>query len=165
MMLRLLSFPSLPPAALLLSGLLLCLLSFGSPPAAAQSENVTTVEGPNDGENTTLTAQPHSLADGLSARAIGISAPDTTRWGLRLIGADDAESIEFRQAGDPLPITRIDRPGEDDAGPTSVYVDQETFLLMAETSTIALRVGTARVELPEALRREMKQIFETVTDE
>lgn len=140
-------------------------LLLGAVPAAAQSENVTTVEGPGSGETTTLTAQPHSLADGLSARAFGISAPDTTRWGLRLIGADDQSPIQLLQDGDPISITDIERPSENEIGPTSVYFGQETFLLMSETSTVTLRVGDTRTSLPEGLRREMKQIFESVTDE
>ncbi|MFP4228424.1 MAG: hypothetical protein ACLFTE_06310 [Salinivenus sp.] len=160
---RLLPCPLASPVAVLLSGLLLGSILFAPAPAAAQSENVTTVEGPNDGENTTLTERPHSLADGLSVRAFGISAPDTTRWGLRLIGADDAESIELRQADDPVPIVQIDRPDEDEVGPTSVYVDQQSFLLMAETATITIRVGNVHVELPEALREEMQQIFEATS--
>lgn len=140
-------------------------LLLGAPPAAAQSENVTSVEGPGRGETTTLTAQPHLLADGLSARAFGISAPDTTRWGLRLIGADDQSPIQLLRAGDSLPILDLQRPSDDEIGPTSVYFGQETFLLMSETSTVTLRVGDTRTSLPEALRREMRQIFETVTDE
>ncbi len=150
-------------ALLALPGLLWLL--FGVLPAVAQSGNVTTVEGPGSGETTTLTAEPHVLADRLSARAFGISAPDTTRWGLRLIGADDQSPIQLLQDGDSLPILEVQRPADDEVGPTSVYFGQETFLLMAETSTVTLRVGDTRATPPEALRREMRQIFETVTEE
>jgi len=148
---------------LALPGLLWLLL--GAAPAAAQSENVTTVEGPGSGETTTLTAQPHLLADGLSARAFGISAPDTTRWGLRLIGADGQSPIRLLRAGAPLSILDLQRPSDDEIGPTSIYFGQETFLLMSETSTVTLQVGDTRATFPEALRREMRQIFDTVTDE
>lgn len=143
---------------LLLIGLLLC-----ATPAVAQSENIRTVEGPNNGETTTLTARPHLLADGLSARALGISAPDSTRWALRLIGASETDQIRLLRADETLPILHIDRPADDEIGPTSVYIGQETFLLMAETATVTLQVGDTRASLPDDLRAEMQRIFEKVT--
>jgi hypothetical protein len=154
----------LRPLLFVLTGLLLSGLLLGPLPAAAQSENVTTVDGPNSGETTTLTARPYAVAEGLSVRAFGISSPDSTRWGLRFIGAGDQTPIQLLRAGEPLSITDIDRPAEDEIGPTSVYIGQDAFLLMAETSTVTIQVGDVRAEVPDALRAEMQQIFETVTD-
>ena len=140
---------------LLVGALSLCV----APPTFAQSaENVTTVEGPR-GEEMTLTAQPHGLADGLSARAMCISAPDTTRWALSLIGATEEDEISLTYGDESMPIEGIDRP-EDGVGPTKVYVSKENFLTMAETATVTLRVGTVSVSLPEALRHEMRVIFD-----
>lgn len=153
------------PLLFIFTGLLLSGLLLAPRPAAAQSENVTTVDGPNRGETTTLTARPHALAEGLSVRAFGISSPDSPRWGLRFIGAGDQTSIQLLRAGESLSITDIDRPADDEIGPTSVYIEQEAFLLMAETSTVTIQVGDVRAEVPDALRAEMKKIFETVTEE
>jgi hypothetical protein len=130
-------------------------------PVQAQSGNITTVEGAR-GEKMTITAQPHSVAEGLSVRAMGIAAPDTTRWALSLIGADPEADISLSYGGESLPIENVSRP-EDGVGPTEVYVSQETFLTMAETGTVTLTVGGTTRSLPEQLRREMKKIFEQVT--
>ncbi|PQJ36379.1 hypothetical protein BSZ35_08360 [Salinibacter sp. 10B] len=131
-------------------------------PAAAQSENVTTVEGA-DGEQMTLTAQPHSVADGLSVRAMGIEATDTaTRWVLSLIGADPEDEISLTYGDQSLRILEVNRP-DDGVGPTKVYVTQEDFLTMAETGTVTLTVGDVSTTLPEQLRREMRMIFDKIT--
>ena len=149
----------LPIRVLLLLGVASILLSGH---CLAQLSNVDTVEGPR-GEKTTLTAQPHGIADGLSVRALGIAAPDTTRWALSLIGAGPDEEIALQYAGESLPLLSVQRP-DDGVGPTRVYVSQETFLTMAETSTVTLRVGATSVSLPDQLRREMAAIFGGTAD-
>jgi hypothetical protein len=144
---------------LLLAGVL-CLL-LGVSPAAAQWENIGTVEGPEGGKMT-LTKSPHSVAEGLSVRAVGVAAPDTTRWALSLIGAAPEDTISISYEGESVPILGVDRPS-DGIGPTKVFVSQETFLTMAETTAVRLRVGDRTAPLPAQLRREMKQIFDRVT--
>jgi hypothetical protein len=135
---------------------------FASVPVLAQSENVTTVEGA-DGEKMTLTAQPHHVADGLSVRAMGIRAEDTTnRWVLSLIGAAAEDDISLTYGDQSLQILEVNRP-DDGVGPTKVYVSQEDFLTMAETDTVTLTVGDVSASLPEPLRREMRLIFDKVT--
>lgn len=141
--------------------LVLVLSLFAIGPVWGQSENVTTVEGPQ-GEKMTVTAQPHSVAEGLSVRAMGIEAPDTTRWALSLIGAPPEADISLTYGDESLPVERISRP-EDGIGPTEVYVTQETFLTMAETGTVTLTVGDVTTSLPEQLRKEMQEIFERST--
>jgi hypothetical protein len=145
------------PGALL--GSLLLLLSAAAP-AAAQWENIETVEGAY-GEQITLTRQPHSLADGLSARALGVAAPDTTTWALSLIGAAPDEEITVTYGGEPLPILDVQRP-DDGVGPTKVFVPEEAFLTMAETETVTLRVGDVETSLPSQMRQEMAEIYKRV---
>ncbi|PSQ97059.1 MAG: hypothetical protein BRD55_03885 [Bacteroidetes bacterium SW_9_63_38] len=129
-----------------------------SNPAQAQMDNIDTVEGPR-GAETTLTAQPHGVADGLSVRALGIAAPDTTRWALSLIGAESGDEISLRHGNESLPRLAVQRP-DDGVGPTRVYVSQQTFLTMAESSSVTLQVGTVSASLPDPLRREMSVVFE-----
>lgn len=136
------------------------LLVSGAAPAAAQWENIETVEGAY-GEEITLTRQPHSVADGLSARALGIAASDTTKWALGLIGVGPDEEIAVMYGGDALRILDVQRP-DDGIGPTRVYVSEEAFLTMAETETVTLRVGDVEASLPVQLRREMREIFKRV---
>lgn len=124
--------------------------------------NVDTVEGPR-GDETTLTAQPHEVADGLSVRAMGIAASDTTRWALSLIGAAPDDEIALRYGTESLPLLSVQRP-DDGVGPTRVYVSQQVFLTMAETSPVTLRVGSTSAVLPEQLRREMAHIFERTVE-
>jgi hypothetical protein len=126
-------------------------------PATAQWKNIETVEGAY-GEEITLTKQPHSVSDGLSARALGIVAPDTTKWVLSLIGTAPEDEIEVRYGGEALTILAIQRP-DDGVGPTKVFVSEEAFLTMAETEAVTLRVGDVKAPLPAQLRREMKEIF------
>jgi len=145
------------PGALLSIALLLVL---GVSPAAAQWENIETVEG-GYGQKITLTKTPHRLADGLSVRAMGIAASDTTRWSLSFIGAAAEDSISIAYDGERLPILRVQRP-DDGVGPTEVFVSQETFLTMAETAAVTLRVGDVSTPLSNDLRREMKQVFRRV---
>jgi hypothetical protein len=133
------------------------LLLGGAAPAAAQWENIETVEGAY-GERITLTEQPHGLAQGLSARALGIAARDTTEWALGLIGAAAEDEISVVYGDETLPILEVQRPS-DGIGPTRVYVSRETFLTMAETEAVRLRVGEKEGALPAQLRREMKEIF------
>lgn len=137
------------------------LLLVSSVPAVAQWENIETVEGPY-GENTTLTEQPHSLGEGLSVRALGIAGTDTTRWALSLIGAAPEDTISLVYESESLPIKAIDRPSGG-VGPIKVFVSPETFLTMAESGAVSLRVGKRTVSLPAQLRKEMKKIFERVT--
>ena len=135
---------------------------FAVPVAAQQSENVTTIEGAS-GEKMTLTAQPFSVADGLSVRAMGIEAEDTTtRWVLSLIGAAPEDDISLTYGDESLRILEVNRP-DDGVGPTKVYVSQEDFLTMAEIGTVTLTVGDVSTRLPEQLRREMRLIFNKVT--
>jgi hypothetical protein len=129
--------------------------------AAAQSENVKTVEGAR-GEQTTLTAQPHGLAEGLSVRALAVSAPGGTRWALSLIGAAPDDSIALHYGDEALPIEDVQRP-EDGIGPTRVYVSASAFRTMAETATVRLTVGGTTAALPAQLRREMTVILERAT--
>ena len=143
----------------LFGGLLFVLSS--AAPAAAQWENIETVEGAY-GEEITLTKQPHSVADGLSARALGIVAPDTTKWVLSLIGTAPEDEIEVQYGGETLTILDVQRP-DDGIGPTKVFVSQEAFLTMAETEAVTLRVGGVKAPLPPQLRREMKEIFGRVS--
>ncbi len=141
---------------------LVALLGLLTAPAVAQSDNVTTVEGAN-GKQTTMTAQPHSVASGLSVRAMGIDAPDTTtRWVISLIGAAPEDSISLTYGDQSLRILEVNRP-DDGIGPTKVYVSGEDFLTMAETEAVTLSVGDVSVALPEQLRREMQLIFEKVS--
>jgi len=129
-------------------------------PAWAQWKNIDTVEGPY-GEETTLTKTPHKVAEGLSVRALGISASDTTRWALSLIGAAPEDTISVMYGRETLSIRDVDRPSGG-MGPTKVFVSGEAFLTMAESVGVKVRVGNRTVSLPDQLRREMKQIFEQV---
>jgi hypothetical protein len=142
-----------------LAGSLLVLLG-GAPSAVAQWENIETVEGAY-GEQITLLKQPHSVADGLSARALGIAATDTTTWALSLIGAAPDDAISVAYGDEQLPVLDVQRPS-DGIGPTKVFVSESSFLTMAESETVTLTVGSTRAPLPEPLRREMKEIFRRV---
>lgn len=143
------------PIRVLFTGLLSLLVAM---PVQAQSDNIETVEGPS-GEKITLTAEPHSVADGLSVRARRVVESDTTRWALSLIGASPEEEISLRAGNESRPIERVRRP-DDGIGPTDVFVSQETFLTLAETDTATLQIGNVTASLPAALRQEMTQIAE-----
>jgi len=149
----------LPVRHFLWLGVALCLLPGN---CLAQMNNVDTVEGPR-GDETTLTAQPHRVADGLSVRALSIAAPDTTRWALSLIGAAPDAEIALRYGEESLPLHAVQRP-DDGVGPTRVYVSEQTFLTMTEASTVTLQVGPTSGPLPDRLRREMKTIFERTVE-
>jgi len=138
-----------------LGGLLLLLSAAG--PAAAQWENIETVEGPY-GEEMTVTKRPHAVAEGLSARAMAIARPDTTRWALSLIGTSPDDSLSIEYGDESLSILDIQHP-DDGVGPTKVFVSQEAFLTMAETQTVRLSVGSVTAQLPDQLRQEMEEIF------
>lgn len=144
---------------LLLVGSCVALLA---PPAMAQYSNVTTVEGPNVGEETTLMVAPHSLTEGVSGRALGVKSPDDTRFALTLIGVTPKDSIGLTLGGETLPIEEISRPAEDEIGPTRVYLPQKTFLMLADRSGVRLHIGNKTTSLPEQMRKEMREIFETV---
>lgn len=146
-------------AFLLWGGLLALLLPTTA--VHAQMGNVQTVEGAQ-GKKTTLTAQPHKVAEGLSVRAMGVVDPDTTRWALSLIGVGPDESIALAYGNESLPLYDIQRP-DDGVGPTTVFVSQRAFRLMAETKSVRLTVGTRTVGLPTSLRREMTVIIRRVT--
>lgn len=141
-------------------GLLLPALTIVSP-VQAQWQNLETVQG-SGGKTTTLTQQPRRLADGLSARALGIAVNDTTRWALSLIGVDENDSIRLRYGGETLPILRIERP-TDGPGPTTIYVSKETFLTIAETQTVKIKLGGTTASFPSKLRREMGEIIRRVS--
>jgi hypothetical protein len=133
------------------------LLVVGAVPAAAQWENIESVEGPY-GSDMTLTKQPHGVAEGLSVRALAIGRSDTTQWALSLIGAAPDDDISVAFGDESLPLQDVQRPS-DGVGPTKVFVSKEAFLTMAETQTVTLRVGDVTAALPKQLRREMKEIF------
>lgn len=130
-------------------------------PAAAQWENIDTVEGAQ-GQDMILTVQPHQLAEGLSARALSIVRRDSTRWALGLIGVPPGEDVSLTYGDEALPIYRVERP-EDGIGPVRVFVSGETFLTLAESGSAAIHVGNVRAALPDQLRREMRRIFEKST--
>lgn len=140
---------------LLLGGALL--LTVGVVPAAAQWENIETVEA-SYGKTVTLIQRPHGVAEGLSARALSIARSDTTQWAISLIGASPKDTISITYGDEPLPVRDIQFPS-DGVGPTKIFVSKETFLTMAETKTVTLRVGDVSATLPDQLRREMKEIF------
>ena len=133
-----------------------------APTAAAQSSNIETVEGSNPGEEMTLTITPHVLNDDVSARAVGIKSPTSTRWALTLIGIARADSVRLMLEDEALPIEDISRPGEDEVGPTRVYLSRKTFLTVADQDGARLRVGDATMSLPAQMRKEMRQIFDAV---
>lgn len=132
------------------------------PAAAAQSSNIETIEGSSPGEKMTLTVTPHVLNDDVSARAVGIESPTGTRWAFTLIGIRRADSVGLSLGGEALPIEDISRPGEDEVGPTRVYVSQKTFFTVAEQDGARLHVGDATVSLPAPMRADMQQIFDAV---
>jgi hypothetical protein len=132
------------------------------PTAAAQSSNIETVKGSNPGEEMTLTITPHVLNDDVSARAVGIKSPTSTRWALTLIGIARADSVRLMLGNEALPIEDISRPGEDEVGPTRVYLSRKTFLTVADQDGARLRVGDATMSLPVQMRKEMRQIFDAV---
>jgi len=144
---------------LLLAG---CCAAFLAPAAMAQHPNLDTVEGPSAGEETTLMISPHSLSEDVSARALGVKSPNSTRFALTLIGITRADSIGLTLGDEALPIEEISRPAEDEVGPTRVYLSQKTFLTLAETSGVRLHVGDKTMQLPSPMREEMRKIFETV---
>lgn len=139
----------------LLGGALL--LTVDVAPAAAQWENIEAVEG-SYGKTVTLTQRPHGVAEGLSARALSIARSDTTQWAISLIGASPEDTISITYGDEPLPVQDI-QPPSDGVGPIKVFVSKETFLTMAETKTVTLRVGDVSATLPDQLRREMEEIF------
>lgn len=132
-------------------------------PAAAQTNNLDTIEGPNAGEQTTLTRIPREVSENISIRAMGIEGPNYTRWGLTLIGAAPDDSITLSMGNEELPIKEVDRPGEGEVGPVTVIVSEETFLTIAETEGVKLQVGDATLSFPEELRQDMQLIFDRVT--
>ncbi|MFB6230305.1 MAG: hypothetical protein ABEL04_04040 [Salinibacter sp.] len=142
--------------------LVLLALLLVSPPAAAQEANVKTIEGPGASEKTTLMASPRPLTEEISARAVGVKAPNGTRWALTLIGIGSADSLKLTMGDQTLPIEDIRRPDKGEVGPTRLYVSQKTFLTIAETSTVQLRVDSVKTGFPEQMRKEMQLIFERV---
>jgi hypothetical protein len=143
---------------------LISLLGLGVPLLAqGQSENIKTVEGAR-GQKMTLTAQPHSLAEGLSVRAVGVETTmDSTRWALSLIGAAPDADVSIGYGGETLPVESVNPPADGGVGPVRVYISQQAFLTMAETGGVTLTIGDVTASLPEQLRREMRQIFERVS--
>jgi hypothetical protein len=129
-------------------------------PAAAQSRNIATVAGPGSGERTTLSQIPQRVTDRVSLRAIGIRAPDSTRWALSVIGGDDVDSFAFRAAGSTFEPVRVERP--DGAGPTTLHLEQRDFLTLARTSGAVIVIDGETAPIPASLRRDMKAVFEKV---
>lgn len=140
-----------------------CLLFGLSVPATAQTSNLDTVEGPSPGEKTTLMRVPRSLGDRLSVRALGVRSTDQTRWALTLIGASPSDSLSLTLNGEQLSILKVSRPEEGEVGPIQVYVSQETFLTIATTGDVRLRVGDTTTSFPAEVREEMQEIFDRVT--
>lgn len=139
-----------------------CLGILCARPAAAQSSNIETIEGPGEGENTTLTITPHVLTDDVSARAIAVESPNGRRWALTLIGITPTDSIGLTLGDEPLPIKDVSRPAEGEVGPTRVYLSQETFLTIADTPGVRLHLGDATTSIPDQMRTEMQKIFDEV---
>jgi hypothetical protein len=88
---------------------------------------------------------------------------DSTRWALSLIGAEPGEEVSIHYGDESLPVRDVRPPADGGVGPIKVYVSQETFLTMAETGGVRLRVGGTTATLPEQMRREMRVIFERVS--
>jgi hypothetical protein len=141
---------------------LACTAALWVVPAAAQSSNLDTIEGPGSGERTTLMVTPLRLTDGVSGRALGVRSPSGTRWALTLIGVRRSDSLRLTLGTEALPIKDLQRPGADDVGPTHLYLSQETFLTVAEQSKVRLHIGDRTVALPAELRTQMRQIFADV---
>mgnify|MGYP006895887356 FL=1 len=131
-------------------------------PAAAQSSNLDTVEGPGSGEKTTLTITPHRLTDRVSARALGVKSPAGTRWALTLIGVSPSDSLRLTLGEEPLPLRDLTRPAEGDVGPTRLYLSRSTFRTVAERGAVRLHIGDTATSFPEQMRTEMQQILEDV---
>lgn len=126
--------------------------------ATAQESNIDTIDGPNVGEETTLMVSPRPLTEEISARALGIQGPGGARWAITLIGIGSADSLKLTMGDQTLPIEDISRPEEGEVGPTRLYLSQETFLTIAETEAVRLRVGSVTTGLPERMREEMRLI-------
>lgn len=139
-----------------------CFSLLFAPPVAGQSSNIETLEGPGEGESTTLTITPHVLTEDVSARAIAVESPTGRRWALTLIGTSSADSLGLSMGNEPLPIEDISRPEEDEVGPTRVYLSQETFLTIADNPEVRLHVGDATTSIPDQMRTEMRKIFDKV---
>lgn len=139
-----------------------CFAASFAVPVAAQSSNIDTVEGPGEGERSTLTITPHVLTDDVSARAVAIQSPNSTRWALTLIGIARTDSLSLTLENEPLPIEDISRPEEGEVGPTRVYLSEDTFLTIAESPEVRLGVGNAKTTLPEQMRTDMQLIFDDV---
>lgn len=152
------SSPGLRRLALALAALL---LAVGGPgPAAAQVANIETVSGPGPAEKTTLSQIPRRVTDEVSIRAVGVSAPDSTRWAFSVIGGDEVESFGFRAAGHTMEPTRVDRP--EGLGPISVYVTKEDFLTLSRTDGAVVLIDGTPAELPDGLQADMKAVFKEV---
>jgi hypothetical protein len=136
-----------------------CLTATFVVPVAAQSSNLDTIEGPGQGESTTLTITPHVLTDDVSARAIAVKSPNGLRWALTLIGTTPSDSLRLTLGDESLPIEDISRPEEGEVGPTRMYLSQKTFLTIAETTSVRLHVGDDKTPIPDQMRTEMRKIF------
>ena len=139
-----------------------CFAASFAVPVAAQSSNIETVEGPGQGERSTLTITPHVLTDDVSARAVAVKRPNSTRWALTLIGIARTDSLGLTLGNESLPIEDISRPDEGEVGPTRAYLSQETFLTIADAPEVRLHIGEATTTFPEQMRTEMQQIFDDV---
>lgn len=140
--------------------LLTALVALGFPTPAAAQSNVETVAGPGPAEESTLSRIPRALTDEVSGRAVGVEGPDSTRWAVSLIGADDVESVAFRAAGQTFEPVSIQRP--EGIGPVSVYLTKEAFLTLSRTKGAAIVLDGTATELPETFREDMKAVYETV---
>jgi len=151
---------------------LLALLAFGlvgltaSPNAAFAQDtdapaqgNVRTIDGPNPGDETTMSVQPIPVSDDFSVRAIGVDQDGDARWALSVIGAS-AEDVSFSMAGETLQPLQVERP--DGSGPLKVYLAQDAFRALAQTPSASITVGDTTASLPDALQADMKTIYETV---
>lgn len=132
-----------------------------APPVVAQTANVTTVEGPAVGQQTTLSQAPRPVTDAISLRAVGIEGRrDTTMWAFSVIGADGVRDAAFHVGGDTVaPVSVSDADGQ---GRILISVTKELFLSLMQAPGAAMTVNGVRFTLPPTLRADMKAIFETV---
>ena len=129
-------------------------------PTFAQSGNIDTVSGPGPAEESTLSRIPRRLNDDVSVRAVGVDAPDSTRWALSVIGGDDVAAFAFRAAGQTFEPLRVERP--DGAGPTTIYLRKRDFLTLSRTQGAAIVLDGEPVEFPDDFLEDMKAVFEKV---
>lgn len=130
--------------------------------ANAQRARISTVEGPGVGEKTTLSTFPHAAGNGISLRAVGVQAPDTTRWSLTIIGVrESTANVRITADGELLRTVEVTNPNPQ-TGPHQVSLTKEEFLTLTNAGTAQITINGTTVSLPEALRADMEAIFKKV---